>query len=351
MVMGVIKQGIVSSQFFLFGKKHFTQTGYRKHVAQYPNPVQPFAVVDAEDTTSDGVDLAGKTFLITGANQGIGKEIATYAAGKGASVYLLCRNKERAESAREDIRKLTKNDNVVVLLGDVSEPGHIERVVSEFEGKERKLDCLVCNAGALFNERKTNSEGREVTLMSHLVCGSYQLTKLLLPSLKRAAEANAGGGGPRVVYVTSGGMYNAKFPAWEVAASAGEHEAEYDGNLAYSYAKRGQVLLAERLTRECPEVAFVSAHPGWTRTGGVDAAFGSTAKYLEPMRTTWEGSEGICWLTTTPKENLQSGEFYLDRTPQRKHIAGLLMTDGSFTKNTEQEVDTMMEKLKETCGI
>lgn len=346
-MIGLIKQGIVSSQFFLFGKKQFTQTGYLKHVAQYREPVQSAAFVDAD--TNDGVDLTGKTFLVTGANQGIGKEIATYAAGKKATVYMLCRNKERAESAQKDIQDLTNNQNVIVLLGDVSEPSQVKRVVSEFQGKEQKLDCLVCNAGALFNERQVNSEGQEITLMSHLVSGSYQLTKLLLPSLKEASKRNSGES--RVIYVTSGGMYNAKFPEWEEAASTGKYESSYSGNLAYSYAKRGQVLLAERFTKEYPEIAFVSGHPGWTRTAGVDAAFSSSAKYLEPMRTTWEGAEGICWLTATSKKNLESGGFYLDRVPQRKHIAGPFMTDGTYTKNTEEEVETMMKCLGQASGV
>ena len=49
--------------------------------------------------------------------------------------------------------------------------------------------------------------------------------------------------GARLVVVSSGGMYNTKFPAWEVATSL---EGEYNGQLAYAYAKRGQVLLCER---------------------------------------------------------------------------------------------------------
>ena len=343
-MIGLLKQGIVSTQFFLYGKKHFTQTGYLKHVTQYTDPVQSAAFVAPDDPKNDHVDLTGKTYLITGANQGIGREIATYAAGKKATVYMLCRNKDRAEMAAKEIMELTKNVNIRVLLGDVSEPSHIQRVVSEFQAKEGKLDCLVCNAGALFNDRRVNSEGQEITLMSHLVCGSYQLTKLLLPSLTKSDDA-------RVVYVSSGGQYNTKWPDWEVAASTGAQETKYDGNLAYSYAKRGQILLAERLTKQFPEVAFLSSHPGWVRTVGVDDAFGTSAKYLEPLRTGWEGAEGICWLTTTPKKNLESGAFYLDRLPQVKHIAGPFFSEGSYTKNTDLEVDEMMKKLEKTVGV
>lgn len=383
-MVGLIRQGIATTQFFLFGKKNCTQTGYLKHVRQYKDPVQHAAIVDSNaNSSADGVDLTGKTFLITGANQGIGKEIATYAAAKNAKVYILCRNEERAKDAQKDIQDKTNNKNVTVLLADVSEPSHIQRVVKEFTAKEDKLDCLVCNAGALFNDRRVNSNNQEVTLMSHLVCGSYQLTKLLLPSLKQSGNSR-GNNEARVVFVSSGGMYNSKFPEWDIAASVGKYESTYNGNMAYTYAKRGQVLLAERFTKDYPDITFVSAHPGkrterwnllkfvflsfrclsnsnfffcqksstgWVKTAGVDDAYGDNAKYLEPFRTLWEGSEGIAWLTATPRKNIESGAFYLDRTPQRKHIAGLFMTDGSFTKNSEAEVDIMMKKLEECVGV
>ena len=69
------------------------------------------------------------------------------------------------------------------------------------------------------------------------------------------------------------------------------------------------------------------------------------------MRTLWEGSEGICWLATTPSKDLEGGAFYLDRKPQRKHIAGPFFTDGSYTRNTDNEVDDMMKKLLEKAGV
>lgn len=50
------------------------------------------------------------------ANSGLGKEITTYAAAKGANVYMICRSKERAEEARDEIVKLTANDNVKIVL-------------------------------------------------------------------------------------------------------------------------------------------------------------------------------------------------------------------------------------------
>ena len=72
---GYIKQGIVSTQFFLYGKKHFTQTGYLKHISNYNEPVQSATFVEDE---GDGVDLSGKTILVTGSNQGMSEKYVLY---------------------------------------------------------------------------------------------------------------------------------------------------------------------------------------------------------------------------------------------------------------------------------
>jgi dehydrogenase/reductase SDR family protein 12 len=115
-------------------------------------------------------------------------------------------------------------------------------------------------------------------------------------------------------------MYNTKFPLWEDATSTGNNA--YDGQFAYAYAKRGQVLLCERWSEKYPKVKIVSCHPGWTLTGGVEAAYGDKKSYLEPLRTLWQGSEGIVWLAVADAAQIDCGAFYLDRSPQIKHIAG-----------------------------
>jgi len=193
----------------------------------------------------------------------------------------------------------------------------------------------VCNAGALLSEKQITEEGVEVTLASHLVFGSYLLGSLAMPAL-RAAQG-------RLIMVSSGGMYNTKFPDWEVACAL---QGTYDGQMAYAYMKRGQVLVAERWADAEPAVKVVSCHPGWADTDGVEKAYGSKKSILEPMRTPWEGAEGICWLLACPRDEIQSGAFYLDREPQVKHMAGPFFTEGSFTKNSEAEAAALMEKLQ-----
>mmetsp|Transcript_10415 Transcript_10415/g.27509 ORF Transcript_10415/g.27509 Transcript_10415/m.27509 type:complete len:277 (-) Transcript_10415:1190-2020(-) len=257
-------QFAATSQFYLYGTKHCTQTGYAKHRKEYAEY--------ADDLLETDLSLEGKVYIVTGGNSGVGFEVAQFLASKGAATYLVCRNAKRGEAARQSIAEATGNANVFLLLGDVSLEADVRSLWAEFERHSSEvrglaalqLDALVTNAGALLNERTLSAEGVEVTFASHLLFGTYLLGKLAIPCL----EATEGG---RMVVVSSGGMYNTKWPKWERAVS---YEGRYDGQLAYAYAKRGQVLLCERWAKAHPSVAFMTSHPGWTATPAVDAAYG-----------------------------------------------------------------------------
>jgi dehydrogenase/reductase SDR family member 12 len=326
-------QFAATSQFYLYGKKHCTKLGWEAASQKYLSPKM-----------LDEISLSGKVFMVTGANGGIGYEISSYLAKKQATVYLICRSLERGEKAREKIIEESNNPNIFNLLCDCSLQRDVRRAWNEFEqhqcvtlgNPKSQLHGLVCNAGALLSERTLTDEGVETTFAAHLLFGTYLLTNLALPTLTATPDS-------RVVVVSSGGMYNTKFPQWGLATS---ERGQYDGQFAYAYAKRGQVLLCEEWTKLFPQVKFVSCHPGWVDTDGVTAAYGETKKYLEPLRNLWEGTEGICWLLVAPREELEGGGFYLDRSPQVKHMAGPFFTEGSFTKNTPEEVEVMMKNLQ-----
>ena len=79
-MFGAFGQFAATSQFYLHGRGSFTQTGYLEHAKHYTKP----------DILEGEVDLKDKVYMITGANAGIGKEITTYLAKKGATVYMVC---------------------------------------------------------------------------------------------------------------------------------------------------------------------------------------------------------------------------------------------------------------------
>jgi len=156
-----------------------------------------------------------------------------------------------------------------------------------------------------------------------------------------------------VIFVSSGGMYTSRMPSWDVLASKGASAKSYNGQMQYAYCKRAQVVIAEALAEQerskSDAVTYLTAHPGWTDTPGVAAAYGKHAKYLQPLRTPWQGAEGICWLCATADE-VEHGAFYLDRAPQPKHLSKQCCVPSGFTANEPDEVALVMRKLDELCA-
>jgi dehydrogenase/reductase SDR family protein 12 len=201
--------------------------------------------------------------MVTGANSGIGFECTSYLAKKDATVYMVCRNSERAEAAKSKIVEMSTDiEKVFIILGDCSLQSGVQKIWNDFithrkslgiEDDQLKLNGLLCNAGGLNNGPiTTTNEGIETTFAAHLLFGTYHLVNLALPVLENTSNS-------RVIVVSSGGMYNTKFPSWNRATG---RKGTFDGQLAYAYAKRGQVLLCEEWAKKYPEVTFASCHPG-----------------------------------------------------------------------------------------
>ena len=301
-------QFMATSQFYLHGRKHCTQTGYERAAKRW---------ADDDMLANPTPFMTGKVCMVTGANSGVGKEVARYLASKGATVHMVCRSRERGEVARREIVEATSNDSVHLMVCDCGLERSVRRAWDEFcgdGGAPPRLDVLVCNAGVLLNERTLTSEGVEATFACHLLFGTYLLATLAMPALEAASA------GARAIVVSSGGMYNTNWPGkrpeptkpslrlnpkpnlpylpnpypppltchptpahspdleWMVATSRAG--GAYDGNLAYAYCKRGQVLLCERWAAAHPTVTFATCHPGWAKTDAVDAAYGDMKKCL-----------------------------------------------------------------------
>ena len=89
----------------------------------------------------------GKTALITGANVGIGKEVARQLAGRPefARIHLACRNKDRATQAKADLEAVTGRNIFDIILMDVADLGSVRAGLAAIDGS---LDSLVMNAGS-----------------------------------------------------------------------------------------------------------------------------------------------------------------------------------------------------------
>lgn len=117
-------------------------------------------------------------------------------AKRGAQVIMAVRNRERGEAARAEIIEKTGNKAVDLLLCDVSSMSNVRVFANEFGAKYPKLNVLINNAGAVFNNRTVTSEGFERTLAVDYL-GPVLLTHELLPILRK-------GGQSRIINISSG---------------------------------------------------------------------------------------------------------------------------------------------------
>ncbi|KAH8831643.1 hypothetical protein DL96DRAFT_1812465 [Flagelloscypha sp. PMI_526] len=146
-------------------------------------------------------DLAGKTAIVTGANTGIGLELARGLALRGATVVLACRNRGKAEGAKEDIvasaRGSIREEQIEIKLLDVSDLSSVRSFVQEWG--TRPLDILLNNAGITTGTFTKSPQGYEHTYTTNIL-SHYLLTLSLLPHFRTNG---------RIVNVSSATNYDA----------------------------------------------------------------------------------------------------------------------------------------------
>jgi dehydrogenase/reductase SDR family member 12 len=255
------------------------------------------------------VDLSGKVCLVTGANSGIGFETSQALAMRGATVWMLCRDRGRGRRAVERVRAATGSTHVHLALLDVADLDAVRRFARNFSAP--RVDVLVHNAGVLPDRRMTSADGHEITLATH-VLGPWALTRALQPQLCASRDA-------RVMFVASGGMYTQRLSLddseWQ--------RRPYDGVAAYAQTKRMQVVLAELLAEELPgaRVTVSSMHPGWADTPAVRSSLPRFWKTMQRrLRTPAEGADTVIWLATSAAARGRSGLFWFDRRPRSTHL-------------------------------
>src|SRR5690242_4147369 len=139
--------------------------------------------------------MHGKVCIVTGANTGIGYEIARGLLERGATVILGCRDLEKGEKARASLVESTGNSNAKLMMLDLSNVARTKNFVTKFEKEFPRLDVLVNNAGVWPKTRRKTVDGFELTFaVNHL--GHFYLTQLLRPMLEKSAPS-------RVVVLTS----------------------------------------------------------------------------------------------------------------------------------------------------
>jgi NAD(P)-dependent dehydrogenase (short-subunit alcohol dehydrogenase family) len=235
--------------------------------------------------------------LVTGATDGLGKQVAHDLALKGATVLLHGRDRARGEATVREIREETGNDHLRYYLADFSSLEQVRRLAYEIQADHDRLDVLINNAGIGAGgrgetERTLSQDGHELRFAVNYLA-PFLLTRLLLPLLHRSAPS-------RIINVASAGQSPIDFNDPML-------ERRYDGMRAYSQSKLALIMftfdLAEQLAGT--SVTANSLHPASLMdTKMVFESFGYT------MSTVQQGTAATVRLATSSELEEVTGRYF-----------------------------------------
>ncbi len=255
----------------------------------------------AEEVTA-GLDLSGKTVLITGANSGLGLETARVLARRGATVLAAARTREKAREVTT-----TLGGAAVPLACELSDPDSIRACVAEVKEKGWELDVLLCNAGIMALPERTLAHGHELQFFTNHV-GHFMLVTGLLD---RLAERG------RVVIVSSdahGWAPPAGIQFDDLSFSSG-----YTGRAAYGQSKLANILFTRILARRLRGTTKTAnvLHPGVIATN-LSRHMSPVLRALSPLaeaialKSIPQGAATQCYLAAHPALEGVSGEYFAD---------------------------------------
>ncbi len=246
-----------------------------------------------------------KVCLVTGANKGIGKAVATGLAAKCGKVYLVCRDKSRGETAVDEIIDRTGNHDVYLLIADLSSQKSIRKLAVEIKQREKSIDILINNAGIIPRNYTLSVDNIELQFaVNHLAY--FLLTNLLTDELINEVPA-------RIVNIASvdHGSSNGDF----ININCGD---SYNSNSRYALSKLANVLftyeLADRLS--CTKVTVNCLDPGIIGTALLNNYFGyfgeSRAETHRMYSTTEQGAETPLYLALSHEVENISGKYFIN---------------------------------------
>jgi NAD(P)-dependent dehydrogenase (short-subunit alcohol dehydrogenase family) len=224
-----------------------------------------------------------KTVLVTGANKGIGREVARQLARKGFHVFVAARNPDAGRKAADEIAK--QSGKATFIKVDVTDNASVRAAAREFSKIADHLDVLVNNAGIMMDGDDAILEVSDNIFQRTIetnVLGALRVTRAFAPLLVKSKA-------PRIINVSSsGGQLTGGADGWSPA---------------YCISKTALNGLTSQLAAALPKFAVNSVCPGWVRTdmGGRNAP-----------RSVEEGADTIVWLAGEAPQGL-TGKFLRDR--------------------------------------
>ncbi|GAA1698817.1 SDR family NAD(P)-dependent oxidoreductase [Streptomyces yatensis] len=261
----------------------------------------PFGFSSTAAEVAEGIDLAGRRAVVTGASSGLGAETARALAGTGASVTLAVRDMAAGEDIAKSITASTGNQDVRVAQLDLADPGSVAAFTASWQGP---LHVLVNNAGVMACPEQYTEQGWERQFATNHL-GHFALATGLHDAL--AADGNA-----RVVVLSSTGHQRSPV-VWDDVNFAFR---PYDPWLAYGQSKTANVLFAVEATRRWADdnVTANALMPGaiYTNLQRHTGGRGSGQVPAELIKTVEQGAATSVLLATSPHLEGIGGRYFVD---------------------------------------
>jgi len=241
------------------------------------------------------MNMAGKTVLITGSTDGVGRYVATQLAISGAKVLIHGRDKARAAALSQEIKRAGGNEPIF-YQADLASLAGVRQLADAVLADHSRIDVFVSNAGIGSQNggpgRQTSADGFELRFAVNYLAG-FLLAYRLLPLLKAAAPS-------RIVNVASLGQHPIDFD--DVMITRG-----YSGSRAYAQSKLSQIMFTLDLAEELRDanVTVNSLHPATYMNTTMVRAGGIT-----PMSTVEQGGAAILHLVSGDDMAGRSGLFF-----------------------------------------
>lgn len=261
-----------------------------------------FGYASTAEQLTEGIDLEGKTALITGINSGLGQETARVLGLRGAHIVGLARSEEKARAACEALGEAS-----TPVACELSDLESVKRAAETVAGLERPIDILIANAGIMALPRLETVHGIEKQFFTNHI-GHFVLVTRLLDSLAEDA---------RVVMLSSDAHRLAPRGGIELDNLSGEHG--YQAWRAYGQSKLANLLFAKELARrlEGTDRTANAVHPGVIRTnlsrhmGGVlNTLYGLTSPLY--AKSVAQGAATTCYVAAHPDAAEISGAYFAD---------------------------------------
>lgn len=256
--------------------------------------------------TKNTRSIKNKVCLITGANSGLGKATALGLAKLGATTLMVCRSEQRGQTALNEIKQLSGNENVVLLIADLSVQDSIRRLVADIKAEYSQLHILINNAAVITTSRNTTKDGIESQFaVNHLA--PFLLTTLLLDRLNCNEST-------RIINLTSKIHRSVDLDFDDL-----QSKKSYKPNSVYAKTKLANILFTYELDRRLKNtnITINCIHPGRVATNML-TKFLRLPKPLQFITSIvgtdpTVGAESIIYLASSPDVEGMSGKYFVKR--------------------------------------